>query len=177
MGEITKHENEWQDRATAAAIKAARRIVVGDAAVIPMMTPVGRLSEVQWGWIVAAVLFAWISVRAQQATCEGNDIEKSLREGLDNAWDAGAIASTLPALADTPGIDWSKPLADWSHDQMIAFLSNALSLVQQAMAARDQGPSITRKSQDMLAGGVSRVMLDFNRANVSINALSVAIND
>ena len=60
MGEITKHENEWQDRATAAAIKAARRIVVGDAAVIPMMTPVGRLSEVQWGWIVAAVLFAWI---------------------------------------------------------------------------------------------------------------------
>ena len=110
MGEITKHENEWQDRATAAAIKAARRIVVGDAAVIPMMMPVGRLSEVQWGWIVAAVLFAWISVRAQQATCEGHDIEKSLREGLDNAWDAGAIASTLPALADTPGIDWSKPL-------------------------------------------------------------------
>ena len=151
MGEITKRENEWQDRATAAAIKAARRIVLGDAAVIPMMTPVGRLSEVQWGWIVAAVLFAWISVRAQQATCEGNDIEKSLREGLDNAWDTGAIASTLPALADTPGIDWSKPLADWSHNQMIAFLSNALSLVRQAMASRDQGPSITRKSQDMLA--------------------------
>jgi hypothetical protein len=110
MGEITKHENEWQDRATAAAIKAARQIVVGDAAVIPMMTPVGRLSEVQWGWIVAAVLFAWISVRAQQAACEGSDIEKSVRDGMDKAWDAGAIASTLPALADTPGIDWSKPL-------------------------------------------------------------------
>ena len=149
MGEITKHENEWQDRATAAAIKAARRIVVGDAAVIPMMTPVGRLSELQWGWIVAAVLFAWIKVRAEQAASEGIDAEQTIRDGLDGAWDAGAITSTLPALADTPGIDWSKPLADWSHDQMIAFLSNALILVQQAMAARDQGPGITRKSQDV----------------------------
>ena len=150
MGEITEHENEWQDRATAAAIEAARRIVLGDAAVIPMMTPVGRLSELQWGWIVAAVLFAWISVRAEQAASEGRDIELTIRDGVDGAWDAGAIASTLPALADTPGIDWSKPLADWSRDQMIAFLSNALRLVQQAMAARDRGPGITRKPDDTL---------------------------
>jgi hypothetical protein len=41
-----------------------------------MMTPVGRLSDVQWGWIVTAVLFAWIGVRAQQAASEGSDIEK-----------------------------------------------------------------------------------------------------
>jgi hypothetical protein len=149
MGEITKRENEWQDRATAAAIKAARGIVLGDAAVVPMMTPVGRLSNVQWGWIVAAVLFAWIGVRAQQAASEGSDIEKWVRVGIDNAWNAGTIASILPALADTPGIEWPKPVTDWSHDQMIAFLSNALSLVQQAMAARDQGPGITRKSQDV----------------------------
>src|SRR5262249_48544100 len=149
MGEITRRENDWQDRATAAAIKGARRIVLGDAAVIPMMTPIGRLSDLQWGWIVGAVLFAWISVRAQQAACEGSDIEKPLREGFDNAWDAGAIASILPDLAKMPGIDWSQPLASWSHDQMIAFLTNALGLVQQAMAARDQGPGITRKSQNM----------------------------
>ena len=149
MGEITKHENEWQVRATAAAIKAARRIVAGDAAVMPMMTPVGRLSEVQWGWIVAAVLFAWIKVRAEQAASEGIDAEQSIRDGVDGAWDAGAITSTLPALADTPGIDWSKPLADWSPDQMIAFLTNALGLVQQAMAARDRGPGISRKANEM----------------------------
>jgi hypothetical protein len=150
MGEITKRENEWQDRATAAAIKAARRMVLGDAAVIPMMTPVGRLSEVQWGWIVAAVLFAWISMRAQQAASEGSDIEKSIRDGMDNAWDAGAIVSILPALADRPGVDWSKPLVDWSHEQIIAFLAQALRLVQQAMAARDRVPGITRKPDDTL---------------------------
>jgi hypothetical protein len=149
MGEITKRENEWQDRATAAAVKAARGIVLGDAAVVPMMTPVGRLSDVQWGWIVAAVLFAWIKVRAEQAASEGRDVELTIRDGASGAWDAGAIANTLPALADMPGIDWSKPLADWSPDQMIAFLTNALGLVQQAMAARDRGPGISRKANEM----------------------------
>ena len=149
MGEVTKHENEWQDRATAAAIKAARGIVLGDAAVVPMMTPIGRLSDVQWGWIVAAVLFAWIKVRAEQAASEGRNVELTIRDGVSGAWDAGAVASALPALADTPGIDWSKPLADWSPDQMIAFLSNALGLVQQALAARDLG-GISRKANEML---------------------------
>jgi hypothetical protein len=149
MGEITKRENDWQDRAMAAAINAARGIVLGNAGVVPMMTPIGRLSDVQWGWIVAAVLFAWIKVRAEQAASEGRDVELTIRDGVDGAWDAGAIASTLPALADTPGIDWSKPLADWSPDQMIAFLSNALGLVQQAMVARDRGPGISRKASEM----------------------------
>jgi hypothetical protein len=149
MGEITKRENEWQDRATAAAIKAARRIVLGDAAVIPMMTPVGRLSDVQWGWIVAAVLFAWIRVRAEQAASEGTDMELTIRDGIDRAWDAGAIASILPALADMPGVDWSKPLADWPHEQINAFLAKALGLVQQAMAARERRPGISRKANDI----------------------------
>jgi hypothetical protein len=132
------------------SIKAARQIVLGDAAVIPMMTPVGRLSDVQRGWIVAAVLFAWIRVRAEQAASEGSDVELTIRDGVNGAWDTGAIARILPALADMPGIEWSKPLADWSHEQIIAFLAKALGLVQQAMAARDRGPGVTRKTDDVL---------------------------
>jgi hypothetical protein len=143
-------ENAWQDRATAAAIAAARRIVLGDDAVIPMMTPVSSLSDVEWGWIVAGVLFAWIAARGEQATVEGCDVEKAIRDGVEGAWDAGAIATILPTLADAPGIDWTKPLAGWPRDQMIAFLSKALSLAQHAMAARDRGPSITRKGADIV---------------------------
>jgi hypothetical protein len=170
VGEVTKRENAWQDRATAAAIAAARRIVLGDRAVIPMMTPVGRLSDVEWGcgdravipmmtpvgrlsdvewgWIVAGVLFAWIGVRGEQATVEGRDVEEAIRDGVDGAWDVGAIATILPELGEAPGIDWTKPLAGWPRDQMIAFLSNALSLAQHAMAARDRGCGVTRKSAD-----------------------------
>jgi hypothetical protein len=150
MGEVSERENDWQDRATAAAIIAARRVVLGDSAVIAMMTPIGRLSDVEWGWIVAAVLFAWIRIRAEQATVEGRDAEETIRDGVDGAWDAGAIATILPALADMLGIDWTKPLADWSREQIIAFLAKALGLTQQAMAARDRGPGIARKTDDVL---------------------------
>ena len=146
MGEITRSENAWQDRATKAAIAAARRIALGDAAVIPINTPVDRLSDVQWGWVVAAVLFAWFAVRSEQATAEGRDVEQTIRDGVDGAWDAGAIASILPALADMPGIDWTKPLADWPRDQTIAFLTKALGFAQRAIADRDRGPGITRAS-------------------------------
>jgi hypothetical protein len=43
MDEITKKENDWQDRATDAAIAGARKIALGSS---PLMnTPVGRLSD------------------------------------------------------------------------------------------------------------------------------------
>jgi hypothetical protein len=145
MGEITDRENEWLDRATAAAIAAARRVVTRDQA-IPMSTPVGRLSDVEWGWIVAVVIFAWIGVRAEQATAEGLDVECAIREGADGAWDAGAIAAILPQLADTSGIDTSVPLTEWPGETMLHFLVTALGLARKAMAARDRGPGITRKS-------------------------------
>ena len=44
MGELTEREDEWGRRATAAAIAAARRIVLGDQAVVNMNSPVGRLN-------------------------------------------------------------------------------------------------------------------------------------
>ena len=117
-------EDQWQERATAAAIAAARNIVLGDNAAVNKNTPVGRLSETEWGWIVAAILFAWISTRAEQATVEEIDSEQAIRlTGLDrNPWDAGAIAAILPSLADVK-IDWSKPLADWPRETAICVLS------------------------------------------------------
>jgi hypothetical protein len=94
------------------------------------------------------VIFAWIAARAEQATTEGFDTELAIRmTGHDpNPWDVGAVAAILPRLADVPGIDWSKPLADWLRETMIAFLLAALGLIREATIARDLGGgSITRK--------------------------------
>jgi hypothetical protein len=108
-------------------------------------TPIGRLSNVEWGWIVADVIFA---ARAEQATIEGADIERAIRvTGYDpDPWDVGAVATILPQLADTP-MDWTTPLADWPRDTMVAFLTTALALVRKATIARDfGGGTITRGS-------------------------------
>jgi hypothetical protein len=145
MGDLSKREDEWQRRATAAAVAAARRVVKGDAAV-PVNTPIGRLSDVQWGWLVSAVIFAWIAVRAEQATVEGIDVEQMIRDGCSDAWDAGAIATILPRLAETPDIDWSSPLGERARENMVHFLATALRLMHEAIAARDRGPSVTRNS-------------------------------
>jgi len=141
-------EDHWQRRSTAAAIEAARKVVRVDC-VIPPGTPIGRLGDVEWGWIVAAILFGWISTRAEQATAESIDTELAIRtSGLDpKPWDAGAVATILPELAETPGVDWSKPLGEWSRETMIEFLLAAMRLVRKAMTARDISErGITRNS-------------------------------
>jgi hypothetical protein len=150
VGEITQRGNEWLERATDAAIKAGRNIVLGDSAAIPMMTPVGRLSDVEWGWIVAAVIFARIATRAEQATAEGYDLEFAIRAGFTpDPWDAGAIATILPKLGDLQ-INWRKPIADWSREPIIAFLLKVLDLAREAMAARDASEfGILRKPADL----------------------------
>jgi hypothetical protein len=118
---------------------------------IPPATPVGRLSDTEWGWILAAVLFAWISKRAEQATAEQIDTERTIRmTALDpQPWDAGAVAAILPDLADVCSgvVDWSKPLAQWPRETMIEFLLKAMPLIRKATIARDlsQG-GITRNS-------------------------------
>jgi len=125
-------------------------VVLGDEAAINKNAPVGRLSDVEWGWIVTSAIFAWIATHAQQATTEGLDVERCIRMSMldPNPWDAGMVATILPKLADAPGVDWSKPLAEWSCEQMISFLLAALSLIREATTARDLGGgSITRKSK------------------------------
>src|SRR6516164_9052273 len=113
----TALEDEWQRRATTAAIGAARRVVQTDGP-IPPGTPIGRLSETEWGWVLAAMLFAWIGKRAEQAASEQLDTEQTIRlTGLDpEPWDAGAVAAILPDLADACPLDWSKPVIEWPRE-------------------------------------------------------------
>jgi hypothetical protein len=109
------------------------------------------LSDTEWGWILAAILFAWIGVRAQQAAGEQIDTERTIRMvGLDpQPWDAGAVAAILPELADACSdiVDWSKPLAQWPREMIIEFLLKAMPLIRKAVIARDLGDKgVTRKS-------------------------------
>jgi hypothetical protein len=152
IGEVSLSvlEDQWQRAATAAAIAAARGVVQMDGP-IPPGAPVGRLSETEWGWILAAMLFAWIGKRAEQATAEQVDTERTIRmTALDpQPWDAGAVAAILPELADTCAdtVDWSKPLAEWPREIIIEFLLKAMPLIRKAMIARDlSDKGITRKS-------------------------------
>jgi hypothetical protein len=142
-----KPDDEWQERATAAAIADARNALSEKATVL-----VGRLSDREWGCIVAAAIFAWIKTRAEQATAEGLDTELALRATgqVPEPWDAGAIASFLPELADASNVDWSLPLAEWSQKTMVDFLATALALIRKAMAARDRGGAITQKTDNPL---------------------------
>jgi hypothetical protein len=132
-------DDVWQRRAIASAIAAVRNLIGGDA--IPKATPVGRLTDIELGWLVAAGLFAWIRTRAEQATAEGWDIEQTLRitTGFPEPWDAGCAASILPRLADLDGINWERPIAGWSKDDVVRFLLAATKLINAAMSARDAG--------------------------------------
>ena len=143
----TALEDEWQRRATAAAIEAARGVVKLDGP-IPPGTPIGRLADTEWGWVLAAMLFAWIGKRAEQAACEQLDTEQTIRlTALDpSPWDAGAVAAILPELAST-GFDWSQPITAWPKDTMVEFLLIAVRLIRKATIARDlSDKGVTRQS-------------------------------
>jgi hypothetical protein len=151
VGEVSLSalEDKWQRDATAAAIAAARRVVQMDGP-IPPGTPIGRLSDTEWGWILAAMLFAWVRTRAEQAASEQLDTEQVIRlTALDpEPWDAGAVAAILPELASTCGtIDWSQPVTTWPRDTMIEFLLTAMRLIRKATIARDlSDKGVTRHS-------------------------------
>ena len=102
-------EDQWQRDATAAAIAGARGVVQMDGP-IPPGTPIGRLSDPEWGWIIATILFAWISVRAQQAAAEQLDSERTIRmiardfsdKGITRQSSASTIARQANAAAGGP---------------------------------------------------------------------------
>jgi hypothetical protein len=148
MGKLSQKEDEWQAKATDAAIAGARKIALNSSG-LPPMTPVGRLTDSQWGWIVTAAIFGWIQTRCEQAIEEGLDQEQAVRQtGLSpSPCDVAIVRSILPTLADQAAIDWSQPLQAWSKDTMANFLLLAWRLIGAAEIARDQGPGkILRKS-------------------------------
>jgi hypothetical protein len=146
-------EDEWQRRATAAAIESARKLIGVDGKINPS-TPIGKLSDDDLGWILCSGICAWISKRAEQATAEGFNlsvVEEAIRDtgATPQPWDAGAVATILPNLADVPGIDWSLSLNEWPREMMLTFLCAGFGLVKQAMAARDAGPTITQPQPEI----------------------------
>jgi hypothetical protein len=140
-------EDIWQREATRVAIKEARAVVNGGA--VPPMTPIGRLSDTELGWLVAAILFGWINTRAQQAASNGIGLPDQFRyireAGLEpDPWDIGAIEAILPELANSE-TDWSKSLTEFSREEMIAFLSDAYNLIGKAMLARNKGERLVTR--------------------------------
>jgi hypothetical protein len=153
MGELTKKEDAWQVKATEAAIAGARKIALNSTG-LPPMTPISKLSDLQWGWIVTAAIFGWIQTRVEQAIAEGLDQEQAVRQtGLTpSPCDVAVVRSILPELAEKAAIDWSQPLEAWSKDTMASFLLLAWRLISAAEIARDQGPDkILRKSEFAVA--------------------------
>jgi hypothetical protein len=148
VGELSKREDVWQRKATETAIAAAREIVAGLGSLAN--TPVGKLSDLQWGWIISAALFGWVTTRCEQAIAEGLDQEDAVRliGGAQSPDQVAIIRTILEPLADQAGIDWSLPMSAWSKDTMVGFLVLAWQLIGKAELARDQGPNrILQKSR------------------------------
>ena len=149
MDELTKKEDAWQAKATEAAIAGARKIALNSTG-LPPMTPVGRLTDLQWGWIVTGAIFGWVQTRCEQAIEENLDQEQAVRQtGLTpSPCDVAVVRSILTELSDKAGIDWSLPLEAWSKDLMVNFLLQAWRLIAAAEIARDHGAGkILRKSE------------------------------
>lgn len=147
-------EDEWQAKATRAAISACREVVGGEG--INGRAMVSSLSELEWGWIAAAAIFAWIKTKAEQAVAEGIGYDTAIRamsyRGAE-PWEAGAVSSILPALGSMNDVDWSKPVGEWSKDQIVSFAWQIHKLVDGALAARDEGATdkiVQRLSQSQM---------------------------
>jgi len=136
MGKLSEQEDAWQAKATAEAVASARAIAQSQ---VPN-TPAGRLSDQQWGWIVAAAIFAWIQTRYQQAIAEGLAQEEHVTRLDPSPRDEAIVLSILPMLADQSAIDWSKPLTDWSREEMAGFVGLASRLIDEARAALEREP-------------------------------------
>jgi hypothetical protein len=133
-------EGAWMAKATQASIDAAREVIADND--INGRAMISSLNELEWGWLCSAAVFAWIKTKSQQAVAEGVGYDQAIRAmpGRDpQPWDYGAVESILPALGDISGIPWDKPIGEWSKDQMVSFAWQTYRLVDQALAARDEG--------------------------------------
>lgn len=141
-------EADWDVKATQSAIDAARAVIGAEG--INSRSMISSLSDIEWGWICAASIFAWIKTKSEQATVEGAGYDIPIRTMAHRdpaPWEAGAVSTILPALGDLQGVDWSKPIGEWSRDQITSFAWQIHRLTDAALAARDEGAvcNITRK--------------------------------
>ena len=129
----SEQENAWLAEATACAVADARRMLRGAAR---------ELTDQQLGFAVSAAIFSWISCRYRQAVAAGLDKEKHVARMDRSPADAAIVRSILGRLADGAAIDWSKPLASWSKDEMASFIEQALVLIDQQRAAIGSGSGV-----------------------------------
>jgi hypothetical protein len=136
MDRLSENEDRWQAEATANAVVEARSIAQSQV----VNTSAGGLSDQQWGWIIGAAIFAWIRTRYQQAVAEGLAREEHVTRMDPSPCDSAIVLSILPMLADQSPIDWSKPLAGWSREEMASFVGLASRLIDEAKAALEREP-------------------------------------
>ena len=138
MGKLSEQEDAWQAEATASAVAGARSIAQGESRLAN--TPAGRLSDQQWGWLINAAIFGWIKTRYRQAIKEGLAQEAHVTRMDPSPQDSALVQSILPTLCDQALIDWSKPLASWSREEMTGFIDLAWALIDEAKAALELMP-------------------------------------
>jgi hypothetical protein len=138
MGKLSEQEDAWQQEATATAVAAARATALGQDRLA--MTPAGKLSDEQWGWVISAAIFSWIETRYRQAIAEGLAPEAHVTRMTPSPRYSAIVRSILPTLADQATIDWSKPLANWSRNEMAGFIDLAWILLDKAQAALELMP-------------------------------------
>ena len=123
---------DWQRRARAVVIEAARKPIAS-------LPPAPLVSDANIGDVVDEIISAWIMFRAEQAVVNGvkHDALVLTTGDTPEPWDMGTVAAILPRLALLP-VDWSKPLAAWSREDMCRFICRALDLACEAHCARDR---------------------------------------
>lgn len=135
-------EADWDVKATQSAIDAAKA-VVGDG--INARAAISSLSDIEWGWIAAAAIFAWIKTKSQQAVAEGTGYDEPIRtmkHRVPEPWEAGAIETTLPAIGNLE-LPWDKPIGEWPKETIVSFGWHMHRLIGSALAARDEGAQCT----------------------------------
>lgn len=149
-----EHERDWDAKATQSAIDAAKAVVGGDG--VNARASISSLSDIEWGWIVAAAIFAWIKTKSHQAVAESSGYDQCIRfvAGSDpQPWEAGAVSSILGSLANIEGIDWGQSVGGWSKDQIVSFIWQAHKMTLQALERRDDGATdkITKRLSQSVA--------------------------
>jgi hypothetical protein len=130
---------DWQIRTMQACIKSARDVVSPDS--VNPRAAIGGLSDIEWGWLVSAIVFAWISTKAAQAVTEGMATETAIHTQHNQdppAWIAGAIETILPTLAQMT-FPWDVAIGSWPKGAVVKFCHRIWQLSEEAIALRDKG--------------------------------------